>query len=116
MAVQFKRDGVGNFFDLIEDYDKEARASGLTLRERVDGFLNTTGRKYTTLKTISEKGKVLNWKPDAYARIAIFMWLEGWYNPHRRHSGHGYLSPTNYARKMLNDAAWGSNLVPQETA
>jgi putative transposase len=27
------------------------------------------------------------------ARIAVFTFIEGWYNPHRRHSALGYLSP-----------------------
>ncbi len=29
-------------------------------------------------------------KSQAEARMAIFEWIEGWYNPHRRHSGLGY--------------------------
>lgn len=33
---------------------------------------------------------------QADARMAIFQWLEGWYNPHRRHSALGYLSPINF--------------------
>ena len=41
----------------------------------------------------------------AEARMAIFTWLEGWYNPHRRHSALGYLSPINYERKMLSRTA-----------
>ena len=43
--------------------------------------------------------EVLNrrrFKTRAEARMAIFEWLEGWYNPHRRHSALGYLSPINY--------------------
>ena len=33
------------------------------------------------------------------ARMAIFRWIEGWYNPRRRHSSLDYQSPVNYERK-----------------
>ena len=44
-------------------------------------------------------------KSQAEARMAIFQWLEGWYNLHRRHSALGYLSPSNYERRMSSKAA-----------
>lgn len=34
-----------------------------------------------------------SWKTRTEARIAVFDYIEGWYNPHRRHSALGYLSP-----------------------
>jgi putative transposase len=34
------------------------------------------------------------------ARLAVFEFIEGWYNPHRRHSALNYLSPINYERSL----------------
>jgi len=36
---------------------------------------------------------------QAEARLAVFDFIEGWYNPHRRHSALDYESPINYERK-----------------
>jgi putative transposase len=45
-------------------------------------------------------------KTQAEARLAVFEWIEGWYNPHRRHSALGYLSPINYEWKLLTTQKW----------
>ena len=37
-------------------------------------------------------------RTQAEARLAVFEYLEGWYNPHRRHSALAYRSPVNYER------------------
>ena len=39
-------------------------------------------------------------KTQREAASAIFDFIEGWYNPHRRHSAIGYLSPNTYERRM----------------
>ena len=36
------------------------------------------------------------WSTRKAATSAIFDYIEGWYNTHRRHSTLGYLSPTQY--------------------
>ena len=37
---------------------------------------------------------------QAEARTAVFEFIEGFYNPHRRHSSIGYLSPIEYERRI----------------
>ena len=44
-------------------------------------------------------------RPMPRPGIAIFEWLEGWYNPHRRHSSLGHMSPINYERRQLTQTA-----------
>ena len=38
-------------------------------------------------------------KTQAEARMAVFRFIESWYNPHRAHSRLDYLSPIDYERK-----------------
>ena len=35
-------------------------------------------------------------KAQAEARMAVFEFIEAWYNPHRHHSGLDYFSPAEY--------------------
>lgn len=42
---------------------------------------------------------------QAEAKMAVFSFIEGWYNPARRHSGIGYLSPIAYETQMIKQAA-----------
>ena len=44
-------------------------------------------------------------RSHADARLAVFKYIEGWYNPHRRHSALDYQSPMNYERKNTVAAA-----------
>jgi putative transposase len=43
-------------------------------------------------------------RTQAEARVAVFRYIEGWYNPHRRHSALGQRSPITYER-LTSEAA-----------
>ena len=44
----------------------------------------------------------------AEARMAVFAFIEGWYNPGRRHSALGYHSPIDYERITAEGLATAS--------
>ncbi len=57
---------------------------------------------FATLETeLIERRRFRN---QAEAKMAVFDFIEGWYNPHRRHSALDYLSPANYERKNQSAA------------
>ena len=56
-----------------------------------------------------------SFKTQVEARIAVFDFIEGWYNPHRRHSALDYLSPINYERSHLHETLYRSPTPSTET-
>jgi putative transposase len=79
-------------------------ACGRTLREagiaqsmgsRGDAYDNALAESFmSTLKT--ELVDRRSWPTRQQARTAIYDDIEGWYNPRRRHSALGYLSPAEF--------------------
>ena len=55
-----------------------------------------------------------SWKTKTEARMAVFTWIESWYNPHRRHSALNYLSPNNFERKYKENIIEAeSQIIPE---
>jgi putative transposase len=46
-----------------------------------------------------------SWRTRADARLAVFDFIEAWYNPHRRHRFIGQLSPAEFERRYRSDPA-----------
>ena len=47
---------------------------------------------------------VTDFRGRAEAKSEIFRYIEGWYKPHRRHSGIGHRSPVNFEKSYYEAA------------
>ncbi len=54
-------------------------------------------------------------RTQAEARMAVFDFIEGWYNPRRRHSALSYRSPVDYERRAHARASLPSPELSTET-
>jgi putative transposase len=96
----------GNVPDVILAPHNTSWAFGHRLREA--GLLGSMGRVgsaydnammesfFSTLQR--ELLDRRQWQTRKELASAIFEWIEAWYNPHRRHSSIGNLSPVAYER------------------
>jgi putative transposase len=68
---------------------------------RGDAFDNAAAESFmASIKTEFTKRKTFKTRDEA--RPAVFSYIEAFYNPQRRHSALGYLSPIEY-EKMLKE-------------
>jgi len=76
---------------------KEMEASGLPW-ERSATPTTTPWPRASSPASKCELIERRSFKTKTEARLAVFTWIEAWYNPRRRHSAHGRISPVNFER------------------
>jgi putative transposase len=114
MAVSRRRPAAG----LVHHSDRGTQYTSIAfgLRCRSAGIVQSMGRTgdaydnamaesfFATLET--ELIDRSSWRTRADARLAVFDYIEAFYNPRRRHKGLGQLSPAEYERRYHStDAA-----------
>lgn len=110
MATTRRRPGPGLIHHSDRGGQYRSLAFGRTLRDsgilasmgsRGDAFDNAACESFmASFKT--ELVKRQTFKTRGEARLAVFSYIEGFYNPERRHSALGYRSPVEY-EKMLKE-------------
>ncbi len=98
--------------DVIHHSDQGSQYTSLAFGERcrqvgVRPSMGTVGDAYDNAMAESffasleaELIERHSFESKAQARMAVFTWIEGWYNSRRRHSGLSYLSPLNFERSQ----------------
>jgi putative transposase len=104
MAVTRRRPGPGVVHHSDRGSQYASLSFGATLRE--SGLVASMGRRgdaydnaacESVISTIKQELiKRQSWKSRDEARLAVFSYIESFYNPRRRHSSLGYRSPDDY--------------------
>jgi putative transposase len=104
MATTARRPEAGTIHHSDRGSQYCAAVYGRTLRE--SGLVQSMGRCGSALDNAACESVMATFKTELVhrrsfptrdqAREHVFQWIEGWYNPRRRHSSPGYLSPAEY--------------------
>jgi putative transposase len=81
-------------------FGRRCREAGIvpSMGQRADAYDNAMAEAF--FATLETELLVRQTFPHrGAARVAVFEYIEGFYNPHRRHSALGYLSPAEYERR-----------------
>jgi putative transposase len=109
MAVTLRRPGLETIHHSDRGSQYRSLAIGKTLKEsgimasmgsKGDAYDNAAAESFmATIKT--ELIYRNRFKTKDEARLAVFRYIEGFYNPTRRHSALGYKSPADYERMLM---------------
>lgn len=114
MAVHQRRPGPG----LIHHSDHGCQYTSLAFSRRCreagivqsmgsvgDCFDNAMAESFNATLECELLARTPRWRTHAEARMAVFDYVEGFYNPRRRHSALGHLSPAEFERRYAQTAS-----------
>ena len=96
------------------DYQKLLRQHGFQVSVSGKGNCYDNSAVETVFKTI--KAELIwrrPWQTRRQAEMAIFEYINGFYNPCRRHSAPGWKSPVAFERKVARTNTWGGTKTGQ---
>ncbi len=96
------------------DYQKSLRKRGFKVSMSGKGNCYDNAAVETVFKTI--KTELIwrrSWETRRLAEIAIFEYINGFYNPRRRHSALGGKSPVAFERKVAKPSTWDGTKAGQ---
>jgi putative transposase len=100
---------------LIHHTDRGAQYTALLFGKRLEevGIVPSMDRMGSALDNAISESFVASLKPELLyrhrfisreaARVAVFVYIEGFYNRARRHSSLGYLSPSDYEQATMEE-------------
>ena len=80
--------------EVVHHSDKGGQYTSLAFGKRYDNAMAESFFATLECELIARQA----FQTQAEARMAVFQFIEGWYNPRRRHSALGYLSPNDFER------------------
>lgn len=96
------------------DYQKLLRQHGFQVSMSGKGNCHDNSAVETFFKTI--KAELIwrrSWQTRRDAELAIFQYINGFYNPRRRDSALGWKSPVAFERKEAQKSTWGGTKTGQ---
>jgi len=109
MAVTLRRPGPGTVHHSDRGSQYRSLAIGKTLKE--SGIMASMGSKGYAFDNAAAESFMATIKTELIyrnrfktkdeARLAVFKYIEGFYNPTRRHSALGYKSPAEYEKMLM---------------
>ena len=113
MAVWRRKPGAG----LIHHTDRGSQYTALSFGKQLEevGIVPSKGRTGSALDNAMAESSVWTLKAELVdrnrfptreaAKVAIFEYVEGFYNRNRRHSSLGYASPSDYEEATMKEVA-----------